>query len=503
MKRLLLIVFLFIILAPQQLGGQNVYLIIAGNSMEPGFHRGDMAVVRASAGYAIGDVAAYMHPTIGPVIHRIIDSTEQGYVFKGDNNAWIDSYQPSDDELMGKSVYRIPRVGRLISLLRNPTNLLLYSIFSSLLLFASVRAQPRTGLAKHRPGAPKRKPRRIAAMSLKFPVRLQDAFIGLLTLALFALFLCILAFSQPVLVVEPIAIPYQHRGLFDYTAELPEDLFDAGALQAGDTIYRQITDRVDLSFKYELESEGIENVAGSYQIFAVLSESTGWRRTILLDEGGTFEGKTASITVGFRISRFQAIVDQLAEQTGIDPSRYMVSLSPRIQLTGNYADREWSDEFNPSLEFQVNPLVMGLIREGEEDAASIAPTQSGNLPDAVVSENRVGLFGISLSVASARMYALALASLLGLVCLALGLRITWLNRQHETKRIEGLYGGLLIPVTGLDMVADMREVAVTEFEHLLRISREEGRLILKLEDERTVKYLVRGDKQDYFYLVAN
>src|SRR5690242_13524376 len=58
--------------APTRFGGQAAYVIVSGISMEPSFHRGDLAILRQTNDYAIGDVVTYRHPTIGPVIHRII-----------------------------------------------------------------------------------------------------------------------------------------------------------------------------------------------------------------------------------------------------------------------------------------------------------------------------------------------------------------------------------------------------------------------------------------------
>src|SRR5215212_5417774 len=80
-------------LAPVQVGGQAAYVIVSGNSMEPGFHLGDLAIVREAADYRPGDIVTYRHPTIGLVIHRIQSREFNHFVLKGDNNSWLDSYQ--------------------------------------------------------------------------------------------------------------------------------------------------------------------------------------------------------------------------------------------------------------------------------------------------------------------------------------------------------------------------------------------------------------------------
>src|ERR1051325_5089533 len=88
--------------APIQFGGQAAYVIVNGISMEPGMHRGDLAILRQASDYQVGDVVTYRHPQIGPVIHRIIARDGDHLVFKGDNNSWIDGYRPTQEECIGK-----------------------------------------------------------------------------------------------------------------------------------------------------------------------------------------------------------------------------------------------------------------------------------------------------------------------------------------------------------------------------------------------------------------
>src|SRR5436190_22579312 len=109
--------------APTRFGGQAAYVIVSGISMEPNFHRGDLAILRLENDYAIGDVVTYRHPTIGPVIHRIIGRDGDRFVFKGDNNSWIDEYHPTQDELIGKLWIHLSAAGALVEQLRIPRNM--------------------------------------------------------------------------------------------------------------------------------------------------------------------------------------------------------------------------------------------------------------------------------------------------------------------------------------------------------------------------------------------
>jgi signal peptidase I len=107
-------------MAPIQLGGRYLYVIVTGNSMEPYLHDGDMVVVTPGDDYGIGDVVVYRHPKLGTVIHRIISVEGNRYVIQGDHNDWIDSYQPSAAEIEGKLWFHVAYLGKVIEGFRSP-----------------------------------------------------------------------------------------------------------------------------------------------------------------------------------------------------------------------------------------------------------------------------------------------------------------------------------------------------------------------------------------------
>src|SRR5262249_1687633 len=84
---LVLLAAVWIAFAPTMIGGWDSYVIVNGISMEPGFHRGDLVIVRAGSTYGVGDIVIYKNGEMNAfVIHRIIGMEQDHYVFKGDNN---------------------------------------------------------------------------------------------------------------------------------------------------------------------------------------------------------------------------------------------------------------------------------------------------------------------------------------------------------------------------------------------------------------------------------
>lgn len=112
---------LWLAFAPTQAGGLASYIIVIGNSMEPNFHIGDLVVVHEEAEYQIGDAVVYRNPDLGNfVFHRIVERELGRFTLQGDNNAWTDDYNPSEEEVLGKLWLHIPNGGDAIQKIRNP-----------------------------------------------------------------------------------------------------------------------------------------------------------------------------------------------------------------------------------------------------------------------------------------------------------------------------------------------------------------------------------------------
>lgn len=114
------LVLAWLALGPSQLGGPVSYAIVSGSSMEPHLHRGDLVMLRPASGYQVDQVVAYRTDKGATVLHRIINTNGPGYVVQGDNNTWVDPYQPTRDQIVGRLDHRFPVIGRFFDWLRKP-----------------------------------------------------------------------------------------------------------------------------------------------------------------------------------------------------------------------------------------------------------------------------------------------------------------------------------------------------------------------------------------------
>ncbi|MBI5332182.1 MAG: signal peptidase I [Candidatus Aenigmarchaeota archaeon] len=91
------------------LGTPTPMFSVVSESMEPTLHVGDMVVI-ASGEYHTGDIVVYMRGNM-PIIHRIIEEREKGYIIKGDNNPVPDPGIVKKEQIMGKTIIAAPVIG--------------------------------------------------------------------------------------------------------------------------------------------------------------------------------------------------------------------------------------------------------------------------------------------------------------------------------------------------------------------------------------------------------
>jgi signal peptidase len=107
---------------PSSLGGGTTIVIVSGNSMEPTYSDGDLVIARKGP-VDIGDVIVYTPSDFGGahVVHRIVGGDgENGWKVQGDNNSWIDQWEPTNEETLGPVVAHIRGAGQITEFLLQP-----------------------------------------------------------------------------------------------------------------------------------------------------------------------------------------------------------------------------------------------------------------------------------------------------------------------------------------------------------------------------------------------
>ncbi len=102
-------------LAPTLLLGRTTYAMVAGTSMEPLLHTGDLAIARASSSYGVGDLIVFRVDAgtqRGLVIHRILsgDATS-GWRTQGDNRREPDPWVVPTSAIAGRYWFDVSAFG--------------------------------------------------------------------------------------------------------------------------------------------------------------------------------------------------------------------------------------------------------------------------------------------------------------------------------------------------------------------------------------------------------
>jgi signal peptidase I len=158
----LALVLVWDLIAPVQLGGRVSYVNVRGISMEPTLYTGDLMVMRRQDSYRVGQVVAFESDMGGAVVvHRIVDVVGERHLLKGDNNAFIDRYTPTAEEIVGAEVITIPGGERVATLAAATPTVVLQALMLGVTLWVLRSSQ----LAARKEQVRARRRRAVAAMS--------------------------------------------------------------------------------------------------------------------------------------------------------------------------------------------------------------------------------------------------------------------------------------------------------------------------------------------------
>jgi signal peptidase len=111
---------------PQGFGGRADWVLVSGTSMLPHLHTGDVVLVDHQSAYHVGEVVAYRVPKgqVGAgyvVIHRIVGGNGRtGWTLQGDNRTAADLWHPTDRNVLGAKLLRIPDAWLALRFLHTP-----------------------------------------------------------------------------------------------------------------------------------------------------------------------------------------------------------------------------------------------------------------------------------------------------------------------------------------------------------------------------------------------
>ncbi len=471
----------WILFAPPQLGGQTSYVIVNGNSMEPGMHRGDLAIVRKTSSYEVGDVVTYRHPQIGPVIHRVIERDGARYVFQGDHNDFIDSYHPAQEELIGKLWIHIPGVGSWLTRFHNPFYMV-GLLFVAFIGFGGAAAKSKAGQSsragRHTNRAKQPAPNTGGTPMNQLLRNWQDTVSILAAAAIAFVVLGWVAFNRPAEHDVPANLPYSQSGTFAYSA-VPADgrVYDTGIATSGEPVYRRLSEQVAFTFDYAFETGAASSTIGSYKMVAELGDQNGWRRTVELTPSTNFSGSTFTAEGVLDLSQAQSLISILEEQSGVKNDKYSVTIRPEVEVSGSVKGTPFTDSFAPTLPMSLDKIQLKMdVRSDNE--TPLTPRKDGLVSALQTRANTISLLAISLPVSLARVISIAGTGLAVAAAGWLLIAAVRLGRTPEGTVVGGRsFRSPLVNVRG--GVPGQRVIDVASLDDLGRIAAKLGAVVLQ------------------------
>lgn len=108
--------------------GYNSYLVQSG-SMEPNILIGDVVITHKQKAYHLADAITFNSPEANRIVtHRIVEVKDElgtQFVTKGDANREEDEAQITNQNIIGKVIFTIPKLGFLINFSQSTLGLII------------------------------------------------------------------------------------------------------------------------------------------------------------------------------------------------------------------------------------------------------------------------------------------------------------------------------------------------------------------------------------------
>lgn len=485
---------IWVLFAPVQFGGTASYVIIAGASMEPALHQGDLVITRVAQTYAVGDVTAYAHPKVGPVIHRIIEREGAHYTLQGDNNEWIDSYRPVNAEILGKSWLHIPGAAEKLLWLRTPIGLTLLSLSIGIMFLVTIanRNERQKEIPKQESDVFTRWFRQTRSLRLGewvFPL-------GILLFA--SILLGAFGFTRPEVQSIPNDIQYNHNGSFTYSAPAAPSLYSTNEVRTGEAIFHELVDTIRIEYDYAFDSKAETKLAGHSQLSLRLSEPNGWNREYELE---TIEfvgtGFTTEVTVD--LDQIKRYLGWVRSETGLERQIFDLDFIVATQVDGTLDGLPLNDRFSNMFSFKLDDLQLFLAGSSplDEELDPLNPVRTGFIERQAVIDNNLQILGLSLTVRQARQIALVAGGVsLFLIALIMTPALA-VSLRSESDRIKLVHADRLLDVAEIPLDDSLELVRVARIDDLIKLSESTGGLVLHGRDDHDHTYLLKDGSTAY------
>jgi signal peptidase I len=463
---------------PRPIGPATYVVVARGQSMQPKFHVGDLVVVRAGGPYRTGEVVAFHSDLNRVVLHRIIAVHGDRLQTRGDNNNFVDPFEPPVSAVIGKLWWSVPKVGRYVAALRQPR--VAGFVVGALLVLTFAGAGARRRRRRSRDAV---SPETGEAVDVELEPGAQlprSPRFGSYAAAASAVALVLgaasgLAWARPLRAAG--SVDTQLDGTFSYRAATPAGtVFGARGSVTGQPVFFKTSKTLAVSYALGFTSEAAHDVAGDVTLTARLSAADGWAATLPVARTTPFHGDASTTSGTLDLVRVQSLIAALEKTAGVANGPYTLDLTANARVHGAVALRPYGDTFTQSARFRLDQFQMQVdqsnLQPGVSPFAS-SHTAALSLPGARPNTMKLAKWTFSVG-AVRRNGATGAAAAAALALVLFFLSAPWRSRD-EFEEIEFRYGDVLVPVRAAPSGV---AIDVESFEAIERVASQTEQVML-------------------------
>lgn len=479
---------------PTRLGGDTVYVTTHGISMEPRFHTGDLAILRAAPHYSVGDVVAYSSVTLHTtVMHRIVAMDGVRFVFKGDNNSWLDPDHPTRDKLLGTLWLRVPQGGKALAALESPVALVLLSLAGAVFLGATSSSGKRLrGRRRHRP-TPARRAHSLPARALARQAVLISAGVAAAAAAGSAVLL-----TMPDTQMDLRTVHVVQAGRFDYSGyAVRGTTYPTGRVHTGDPVYTQLARSINVSFRDRVTGPGLTGLRGTLRLVVTITTTDGWTGTLTSGATASLQTDTLQAAVLLDPAYASDVMKRHLAEVGAAGGSATLTVTPKVTLVGAAQNRPFTAVSPGGLSFTLGQTALLPTTTG---TTSFAPQVQTGVDVASRAPRSFQLLSVSVPIGLARILT-GVVLALALVVLAVA---GWIGRKRPGDAADDILlrsAARILPVTGFTPGASV--VDVSDAASLRRVAERLDSLVLHLDGEDGHTFAVQDVETTYRFVLPN
>lgn len=441
------------LLWPSALGGGTTLVQTHGNSMEPDFRTGDLAVLRAAVDYEVGDVVAFRSSDMGTtVMHRIVAREGDHFLTQGDNNSWLDPGTLAPSDVLGRLWFGIPGGGDVLAVLRTPLVLALLALTVGAAMW----------WFQLRPGRSGGRTRRTPSMPVR--ARARQVAVGATVLAALSATGAAVLLLVPATGTTARTVQVDQRGSWSYSGTAAEGItYPSGTLTTGDPVYTALVRTLAVRFDVEVDAAALEHVAGDLRLDVTMAAPDGWAVPLHRGAPAEVDGGVVSSVVSIDLVGALDLLQRHYAEVGGGGGAATLTVAPVGEVHGAVAGRPFTAAEMPALPLVLDPIALRLTGAPDELLEPIAQTA---VTVEEVSSHRFPVFGLPVPVGPARVVTVVIALGAALVAAAAA-RMGWHRSRSTVDEFLVRHAGRILEVRSFTLGATVIDVTDPEALHMV------------------------------------